>query len=150
MMATAKQALLYKHAVRRLTAWVTFSPSPVPKPFEPNEPRLLAGPSPSGVSTLPEQLCAPSRERTAMAMKAPQRRISMTMARNAKKALPPRQHVRTTAKMVYTTQYRSFLQLPSAIVGWIHPDRPGSPRNSCRNRELSRCNRMQPRREKFE
>lgn len=36
-------------------------------------------------------------------MKAPQSKTSITMARNAKMVMPPRQQVRMTAKIVYTT-----------------------------------------------
>ena len=48
----------------------------------------------------PVHLCVPPRAKMAMAMKAPQKRMSRKTARKAKNVMPPRKQVRMTAKAV--------------------------------------------------
>ena len=57
-------------------------------------------PSPIGELLVVPQLLAPPLARTAMATKQPQKRMSRSRPRKAKKVMPPRKQVRMTAKPV--------------------------------------------------
>ena len=57
-------------------------------------------PGPMGELLAPLQAFLPPLARIAMATKAPQKQMSRTTPRKEKKVMPPRKHVRTTAKAV--------------------------------------------------
>jgi hypothetical protein len=99
--ATAKHALFKRQENPKLAEYVMAWLLPVPNPPEPYPAFAFEGPVPRGLLTLfPVQEVVPSRVKMAMAMKAPHKRTSRTMARKAKKDFPPRQQVKTMAKIV--------------------------------------------------
>lgn len=69
------------------------------------------------------QLTSPPRVRTAMAMKQPTKQISRITAMKAKKVIPPKAQVRTTAKAVYITAAPDMPSTARVHVGMVEFER---------------------------